>query len=434
MKPEDRIIVIDAPPGSGKTSYAIQTINETSDDEKIIYITPFLTEVKRIIDSCPNKHFIQPDVRLGKGSKMNHLLSLVLHGENIVSTHALFADITEELINALRLNDYTLYLDEVFQTIETYDISPELRVNQEQVTKQDMQSLITKGYITVDDDYVVSWVDDENLLSKYEPLKNLADRKSLYFINNSLLVWSFPIEVFREGIFNRIFIMTYRFDSQIQAVYYQYFELPYVKYGVYYFDGEYVLLDYQESLAREVEWKKLVKEKIKIIDNPKLNKIGDIYYDANNKPYQGALSVSWYDNNPELIKKLKENIDNYFKHYTDSKASERLWTSFKEHCSKLKSKNVSMKYWLPLNARAVNDYRERTALCYPVNRYINPFIYQFFHKREVEFNQDEYALTELIQWIWRSGIRDLTSVTLYLPSARMRTLLQKFLDNEKIEI
>jgi len=432
MNSEERIIILDAPPGFGKTSYAIRKINETNEDEKIIYITPFLTEVKRIIDSCPTKHFTQPDVRMGKGSKMNHLLSLVLQGKNIVSTHALFTDITEELVNALRLNDYTLYLDEVFQTIEIYDIAPEMRGNQEKVTKQDMQSLITKGYVSIDDNYVVSWVDNENLLSKYEPLKNLADRQSLYFINNSLLLWSFPIEVFREGIFNQIYIMTYRFDSQMQAMYYKYFDLNYVKYGVAMVDYQYELIDYEESLLREKKWKSDIKDKITIIDNPKLNKIGDYYYDASNKPYKAALSATWYDNNPELIKRLKENIDNYYKHYATAKSSERLWTSFKEHAQKLKSKNLSMKYWLPLNARAVNEYRDRTALCYPVNRYINPFIHQFFYKREVEVNQDEYAVTELIQWIWRSGIRDFTFITLYLPSQRMRTLLQKFLSDEEI--
>jgi hypothetical protein len=43
-----------------------------------------------------------------------------------------------------------------------------------------------------------------------------------------------------------------------------------------------------------------------------IEKIGDYYYDASNKPYKAALSATWYDNNPELIKRLKENIDNYY--------------------------------------------------------------------------------------------------------------------------
>lgn len=428
---EPRIIVIDSPPGFGKTSYAIQEINKSDDDKKIIYITPFLSEVKRIIDSCPNKHFVQPSVNIGRGSKMNHLLSLVLEGKNIVSTHALFSDITDELINALRLNNYTLYLDEVFQTIEVYDITSGTNEKKESVTRQDMQSLITKGYVDIADNYIVSWIDKDNMLSKYEPLKNLADRNSLYFVNGSLLLWSFPIEVFREGIFDQIFIMTYRFDSQIQSLYYQYFDLIYKKYNVYKDKEGYAI---EESLDnyRENDWKEKIKNKIHIIDNDKLNRIGDVYYDANNQPYKGALSVSWYENNPEMLKKVNDNISNFFKHYTDGKASTRLWTSFKEHSKKLRSKSVSMKCWLPLNARAVNDYADRTSLCYPINRYTNPFINQFFSKRDIRINQDEYAVTEMIQWIWRSAIRNFEGVIIYIPSQRMRVLLQKFLNNEEI--
>lgn len=41
----------------------------------------------------------------------------------------------------------------------------------------------------------------------------------------------------------------------------------------------------------------------------------------------------------------------------------------------------------------------------------------------VELNQDLYAISELLQWIWRSAIRDGECIDLYLPSVRMRELL-----------
>jgi hypothetical protein len=226
--------------------------------------------------------------------------------------------------------------------------------------------------------------------------------------------------------------MTYRFDSQIQAKYYQYFNLEYQKYNVYQENNEYKI-EISINNEKEKEWKSKIKNKINIIDNPKLNRIGDVYYDIDNKPYKSALSVTWYDNNVDLLKRMSDNIANYFKHYTDGKTQTRLWTSFKEHSKKLKSKNVSMKYWLPLNARAVNEYQDRNFLCYPINRYINPFIIHFFSKRNIVMNQDEYAVTELIQWLWRSAIRNFEDVTIYIPSQRMRVLLQKFLNDETIE-
>jgi len=38
-----------------------------------------------------------------------------------------------------------------------------------------------------------------------------------------------------------------------------------------------------------------------------------------------------------------------------------------------------------------------------------------------------YALTELIQWVWRSRIRKGEPITVYLPSMRMRRLFEEWL-------
>ena len=56
-----KINIVDAICGSGKTSAAINYINQSADETKFLYITPYLTEVDRIIKSCPQKHFKQPE-------------------------------------------------------------------------------------------------------------------------------------------------------------------------------------------------------------------------------------------------------------------------------------------------------------------------------------------------------------------------------------
>lgn len=38
----------------------------------------------------------------------------------------------------------------------------------------------------------------------------------------------------------------------------------------------------------------------------------------------------------------------------------------------------------------------------------------------------KYALSEMIQWIFRSRIRNNESINIYIPSSRMRNLLQNF--------
>lgn len=426
---EDRIKVIDSYPGSGKTSYAIQTINSYDEDVKVIYITPYLKEVERIIVSCPNKYFVQPEVRRGHGSKMRHLISLVSQGQNIVSTHALFSNISEELINALKTYNYILYLDEVFQTVEKFSIFSETgKEDADAVTKQDVESLIVKNYIKVDEDYAINWIDNENMLSKYEPIKNMADRRLLYFVSGSLLLWSFPVEVFMEGIFSEIFILTYNFDCQLQSYYYNYFEVPYVKYHIFVEKEKYSIRK-TENRKHESEWKKEIRKKIKIIDDIKLNRIGDPHRDIHGRLIDTALSATWHDKNSELIPILSNNLINYYVNITKSKAEERLWTCFKNYRKKIKSRRISDKYWLAINARATNDYSDKTILAYLINCYVDPFYEKFFQKREISINQNLYAVTELIQWIWRSAVRNGNEITLYIPSYRMRHLLIDFLEN-----
>ena len=46
----------------------------------------------------------------------------------------------------------------------------------------------------------------------------------------------------------------------------------------------------------------------------------------------------------------------------------------------------------------------------------------------VSVDEDGFALSEMIQFIWRSAIRDGKEITLYVPSSRMRNLLLDWLE------
>jgi hypothetical protein len=55
-------------------------------------------------------------------------------------------------------------------------------------------------------------------------------------------------------------------------------------------------------------------------------------------------------------------------------------------------------------------------------------IKSYFEERGIAVNDDVYALSEMIQWIWRSGIRQGDPITVFVPSDRMRRLLRLWLD------
>ena len=84
--------------------------------------------------------------------------------------------------------------------------------------------------------------------------------------------------------------------------------------------------------------------------------------------------------------------------------------------------------YVAINSRATNEYRDRTVVVYVANRFQNPWVSGFFKELGIEINEDKLALAELVQCIWRSAIREGKEVQLFIPSKRMRELLQDWLN------
>ena len=78
--------------------------------------------------------------------------------------------------------------------------------------------------------------------------------------------------------------------------------------------------------------------------------------------------------------------------------------------------------------RATNKYRMRTAVAYPINIFPHVSVKAFFAARGITVDDDKYALSEMLQFIWRSAVRDGKPVDVYVPSSRMRGLLKEYLE------
>ena len=83
--------------------------------------------------------------------------------------------------------------------------------------------------------------------------------------------------------------------------------------------------------------------------------------------------------------------------------------------------------WIPNTTRGTNDYSHCSHLIYLYDQHINPIVARWLCYETAFFN-DAYALTELIQWVWRSRIRKGEPITLYLPSPRMRSIFIDWLE------
>ena len=128
-------------------------------------------------------------------------------------------------------------------------------------------------------------------------------------------------------------------------------------------------------------------------------------------------------------KKIKENIINVFRYEFNTKSYDNAYTTFKEIKSKYAGRGYT-KGFISINARATNEFSHKKSMAYIGNRYLNPAIINFFKDNDVIIDQDYWALSELIQWIWRGCIRNNEKMNLYIPSTRMRALLISWLHNK----
>lgn len=396
-----KIYVVDSIMGSGKTSAAINKMNKDVKNN-YIFITPYLDEVQRIINNCTNKHFVQPEHK-GKG-KLNSLHYLLGNRYNIASTHALFQHYNSYTKDLLKQGNYTLILDEVCQVVEIVNLS-----------KSDLENIL-KSHAHIEDNLLI-W-DDKDYIGRYEDIKTMALNKCLVVYNGNLLMWNFPVEIFKS--FKEAYILTYMFKAQQQKYYYDFYNVKYEylriknNNGYYIFSNDISVPDYIHSL----------KDRINILQDDKLNSIGDDYY---------SLSSSWFSReqntrNKFLLKALRNNLLNYFTNKTKSNSSEAMWTTFKDNKKALSGKGYT-KGFVSVNARATNEFRHKKNLAYCANIFLNPIIKQFFQTKNVKIYEETYALSELIQWVWRSAIRDEENINIYIPSSRMRDLLIDWLDS-----
>lgn len=412
--------IVDSIMGSGKTSAAINYIKE-SDDIKIMYITPYIAEVERIKEACKNKNFVEPIKYTDNTPKIVHLKDLLNKGKNIATTHALFHHFDDEVIDLCYSQNYVLFMDEVTDVIEPYSIE-----------KTDLEILLDKFVILDEKTGILEWrdgIDDYN--GRFKEEKRLCEMGCLAMYGSAVMLWMFPIKIFNA--FRESYILTYMFNAQMQKYYYDYYG---VKYKYLYTEGNnpdnYHFTEEKKEYISKYDYRKLIN----IIDDKKLNMIGDSI---------SALSKTWYKRNEKniLLKQLKNNTLNFFNNkpiiynektnkWEKSKSSNNIWTTFKDYKERISGKGYAKGY-IPSNMRASNEYRDRTAVAYLVNKYFNPFIKNFFVSNGVEVDEDGYAVSEMLQFLWRSGIRDGKRITVYIPSSRMRNLLIDWINNQQYE-
>jgi hypothetical protein len=282
------------------------------------------------------------------------------------------------------------------------------------------------NYSEIENDNLV--LADVNYDGRFEDVKRLCEMGCLALYGTSVMMWMFPVKIFNA--FRESYILTYMFNAQMQKYYYDFYGM---KYKYLYVAGNSVETYSFTQEPQEYKHKYNYKELVTIFDDNKLNMIGDA---------DTALSKAWYIRNKDnnLLKQLKNNTLNFFNNklivlndkntWVKSKSENNIWTTFKDFKDKISGKGYS-KGFVPSNMRATNSYQDRAAIAYLVNKYINPYVKNFFISNNIKVYEDDYAVSEMLQFIWRSAVRQGKHITIYIPSKRMRNLLQNWIDKQE---
>ncbi len=401
--------VIDSIMGSGKTQWAISYMKNNLSEKKFIYVTPFLDEVGRIKNEIPS--FESPEDQKFM-TKSGHLSELVRQGHNIAMSHELLKNLSVKQLSLFK--DYTMILDETLGFISSY----------KEAGLKDMEILLEAGAIKFDSEsnkYSITEKGKEFMKSGADSKKSklrkelrLIEEGKLYLYGNKSLICELPKELVTS--FQDIFIMTYLFEGSIAYAFLEAHNIPYKKYQITKEDNiSYDIVDYLESRAKK-----------RAVNYYELINLHEGKYNQKINECIGSLS---YTSQKNMTNAKAENLGKIMRSYfrlDNARQGEVLWSVFDAIKDKVKVNDYSNSY-LPHNSRATNKYSHTHTLAYCVSKYAHPDIRGYLStKYQVKVDEDKLALDAMLQWIFRSRIRNCQSINLLLPCPKMRKKLKNW--------
>ena len=397
--------VVDRPCGYGKTTQLLKSFRP---ERRYLVVVPTLDEVERIIDGA-SVPFVQPELDRQHRTKRDSLETLLHQGCNIATTHALYMDVAMVARNGL-LDEYDIIIDEVLDVCAQVEgASP----------RSFDQFYIRCGYATVDLDGQVhptpKWEAEIDAVSDTlkERLFRLAKAGMLYYVDGTFFMWALPRELLSSG--RSFTVYTYMAEGSMFLAYLKKLGIP------WHHDR-----DPEVDAAFRLRAQQLIEVR-------RIERLG-----------RTNLSFTGQTNNPALAKQVSSALrglrrgplrdvplgdvlvtckkDKWFDKGEDDPEKRRAGPYARG------SKMFEGVHWIANTTRGTNNYAHTSHLIYLYDQNMNPFIRRWLGLGGDPEAQDRYALSELIQWVYRSRVRRGESIVLFLPSNRMRRLFQGWLE------
>lgn len=403
------INVIDSMCGTGKSTKMFELMRQKAkenDQVRFLYITPFLSEIdERVPKELPELDFYTPENK-GKG-KIGDLKMLVFEGKNIASTHVLFSKLTPQIVDILIDKQYVLVIDEAISCVGLLDKS---------LVHTDTRDLLKSGMVIPNTEKrnQLSWneVEYPEHDGRYAFVRNLCNLGVVYCYADTFLMFEYPPKLL-SGL-KEVWVLTYLFQGSDMRCWLDLNSIPYQ-----------IVDNNSLGLLSEDKLKENIRTNLEIVNNRNLSAT---------RQRRGTLSKSWFSSAD------KPSIDKYKAMLRScvvsnkAKAGQVFWTTYKDYQLKMQgtgyTKGVSddMPAFLPMNIRATNDYRNYTLCMYAVNIFKNPVEVDYLKSNGIDVDEDVFALSEMIQFIWRGAIRQGKPMKVLILSERMRNLLIKWLE------
>lgn len=409
-----KIEVLDKIMGSGKST-AVLNWCESQPEKSFLYVTPLLSESEgRVVDACSDSKFTAPTTDNHK-TKGEHLLDLLQSGSNASITHEMYGSLKQDHLDWIKENKYVVILDEEVSFIEPMT----------SYTVEDFKYLKSLKQIEALEDGKLVWLNDDEVCdnTKYTKLANMCRLGMVYQSKRSdnWFVTQLPIDLITCA--DRVIVITYLFKGSVMDSFVKLKGIEVVD-----FTEVTVLEDSKDKIRKLVEW---------VGDNQVKQWAGE------------SLSSSWYKSSTQAkLKELAKSIRNI----ADSckvKNGQLLWCtpSSVARPKGRKDKKVSPQghsagtgdvnddgfaegSFLPCSSRATNAYRNREVMVHCYNRFPHVTVSSFLQDYGAAVDNNQFALSEFLQWLWRSRIRDGQPIKVCILSKRMRKIFQDWLKED----
>ncbi|ATN93469.1 hypothetical protein [Pseudoalteromonas phage J2-1_QLiu-2017] len=418
--------VIDYVMGSGKSSFIIEQMNMwnlENEYDQFVYVSPSLSEVEdRIPNACPDIGFLYAEGE----DKTGQVVSLMSEGASVSCTHNLLLGLEPEHINSMKEHKNILVVDEELELVRPYKV----------FSKATVDFLLNKGVLYVAEDATLNvnyeHEDYKDIVSsatnKKDALFELFRLCDLGYIvrvrEGGYYVWDFPPQFVKN--FDKVVFMSYMFEHSVANLWcmandieVEYWKIP-------------------ELEKRQEEVFHSLSENINVVDTLSLNKI----------PEGINLSqAGWKLLTKDKLSLIKKPVDTFVNHTPDISGKDVVVTCPKAYWDNpkktLQTKRTKTATWLASSTRGINDYADKKVMVYGIDKHPSPMTLHYFDyvmERDRDYNpenkveiglyknkwKENYALSNMLQWLWRGCIRKNEQMYVIVLSPRMRKLLNKW--------